>query len=203
MPKNTIEMYQNTQALKKAILSVEGMGTKAIYQNVHYYITSKGKVACAAPLGAILPFELNILEGTEEIEKCAFAQSGIRVIHLPATICTIWQSAFEDCQALQQVHIDSKNYRLRAGYTFVDCYELQCIDLRGCRSTSLPPGIFGDCMHLKEVWLAPEVNRFRANAFYQCGALEKIHLSNHPIQMDNGALHTGRNEKNIQFIYYN
>lgn len=116
-----------------------------------------------------LPGDIKILPYIEGvpvvcIEKCAFANRGIRSVELPNTIEIIESEAFKGCCILEKINFP-QNLKSIGRSAFMYCSNLSSITIPGkaCLSTS----IFFGCKNLKEVILMNGIQKIPQRCFCQ------------------------------------
>lgn len=109
-----------------------------------------------------------------EIKRAAFSGSGIESIHIPSSVASIGNSAFNGCSQLAEVTFE--NGRLETlGYTMYSMFG-SCVSLEKIELPENLTGIYGwafkDCTSLKEVIFGNNLQTIDSTAFYNCNAIE-------------------------------
>lgn len=112
-------------------------------------------------------------ESLKTIGLLAFAQSGLTSVMLPNGLETLGDSAFQDCQQLQQVSIP---YTLSAipAYAFLRCNNLATIDVP-VSIYKIGLGAFYDCSNLESIYLPDNITIIENDAFHGVPQNAEIH----------------------------
>ena len=197
MEKATTDLYNH-------ILRLQNMGTRLIYEGLHYMaltdVDGIPKVEVTKWLADTdTPQEVHLLPGTTGIAPGTFANSDLCKIYMPDTMETIWDGAFSKCYNLHEVHI-SPNVEFILDNAFEFCVRLETLDLR-CKADRLSMGCCFSCSSLKEVWLPESLELIEQDAFWECGKLTTVHIPKTGVSLSPGAFYTS--SKNlIRWEYY-
>lgn len=131
-----------------------------------------------------IPNDRNIMQiGTQAFDDC----TTVEVVHVPKTVATINERAFEGCINLREVifedsdssddiHDSALNMIYR--WAFADLPKLEVVDFTNCRSVTIARQSFANCASLKEVKGADNITTAGNFAFANCTSLEYIDISN-------------------------
>ncbi len=111
-------------------------------------------------------------ETVTEIEKSAFAASGIESVSMSDTVTAIGEGAFSNCAKLKSAVLSKGLTELKASL-FSGCSALTAISIPDSVKT-LGKGVFSGCSSLKEVKIPGEVTVIPNKAFSECAALESV-----------------------------
>ena len=111
-------------------------------------------------------------ETVKEIEKSAFASSGVESVSMPDTVTAIGEGAFSNCARLKSAVLSKNLSELKANL-FSGCCALAAISIPDSVKT-LGEGAFSGCAALKEVKIPAGVAVIPKNAFSGCAALESV-----------------------------
>ncbi len=98
--------------------------------------------------------KVTISEGTKTIGENAFSGNSLVEINIPSTVEAIQESAFETCENLETVNINTE----------------------GCKLTKIGESAFHDCGSLTAIDFPNSLKEIGKQAFNNCSTLEKIDL---------------------------
>lgn len=103
-----------------------------------------------------------------EIGSYAFANCILNQIDLPATLKTISESAFENCNNLSTITIPAEVSEIQAS-AFAGCANLQKVTLEeNTKLTSIENGVFANCVKLSKINFKEGLISIKENAFANC-----------------------------------
>ncbi len=109
-----------------------------------------------------------------KIGEEAFARSGIKELHITESVSEISGKAFENCDSLLSVEIESE--KLNVGdFAFYHCDFLEEVYMRN-GGEHIGKYAFGECRSLKNVVFSESLKSVGDFAFYNCDSLERIKM---------------------------
>ncbi len=157
IPKNTETIERNLvfddRALERIQVSDENTHFMAV-DNVLYELRDgvPFRAICYAPASA--SNTVNIEEGTEQIERVAFAYANnITTLSLPSTLKKITENAFFWCENIQELHIPDSVQSIE-NQAFAGCGLTKITVGKGLKELS--GAIFQSCQNVKEVSISKE-----------------------------------------------
>lgn len=125
--------------------------------------------------------EVIIPEGVKEIGYCAFSSAQIKKIHIPASVESISDSAFEFCDNLEEITFaKDSSLKIIHQFAFSNCSNLYSIVFPEGLET-IDYNAFYGCNMLKEVYIPSSVTKMGANVFEDCNSLKVINLAHKSI----------------------
>lgn len=109
-----------------------------------------------------------------DISPNAFCGGTFKYIHIPSSIKTIGQNAFEDCNKLEEINLPT-SLKVLDNNIFIKCASLKNIVLPS-KLEEVGEFAFGWCEKLKNIILPDTVKIIDNCAFYWCSSLEKINI---------------------------
>lgn len=100
----------------------------------------------------------------------------ITSITLPASLSSIWTSAFQDCSLLTSVSVPSSVTNIWS-YAFSGCTSLKSLALPS-GLTTINPYLCDGCTSLKSITIPSNVSQIGNNAFQNCTGLTAINIPN-------------------------
>lgn len=113
-------------------------------------------------------------ENVCSIGNYAFTSSSVNEIVFNDKVETISDSAFSDCELLENIIIPA-SVRSIGAYAFSECKKLKSAIIRA-QITRLESSSFYKCESLKSVVLSPSITTIGQKAFHDCSALTSIEL---------------------------
>ena len=162
LPDNTITNYKiysyafaNNPRIKKVVMPsvVVGIGQYAF-------------------MDCVSLTDVSISSSVGNVEKGAFARSGLTGVSLPSSVRVIAESAFEDCASLTAVAFNSGLETIDR-YAFRNCVALSSIAL-SASVTSIGEEAFSGCSSARTLTVRQNVTSVGAKAFSGCVMLNRI-----------------------------
>lgn len=137
-------------------------------------------------------------ETVTEIEKSAFAASGVESVSMSDAVNAVGEGAFSNCSKLKSVVLPKGLKELKKSL-FSGCYALEAISIPDSVKT-LGEGVFSGCAALKEVKIPGEVTVIPKNAFSGCAALEGVSIPASVTAIKEAAFDGCTALKNVTFL---
>lgn len=137
-------------------------------------------------------------ETVTEIEKSAFAASGVESVSMSDAVNAVGEGAFSNCSKLKSVVLP-KGLRELKKSLFSGCSALEAISIPDSVKT-LGEGVFSGCAALKEVKIPGEVTVIPKNAFSGCAALESVSIPASVTAIKEAAFDGCTALKNVTFL---
>ena len=137
-------------------------------------------------------------ETVTEIEKSAFAASGVESVSMSDAVNTVGEGAFSNCSKLKSVVLPKGLKELKKSL-FSGCCALEAISIPDSVKT-LGEGVFSGCAALKEVKIPGEVTVIPKNAFSGCAALESVSIPASVTAIKEAAFDGCTALKNVTFL---
>lgn len=142
-----------------------------VYASADGVLLNTGKtLLISCPIGKTGAY--TVPETVTEIEKSAFAASGVESVSMSDAVTAVGEGAFSNCSKLKSVVL-SKGLKELKSSLFSGCSALEKISIPDSVKT-LGNSVFSGCAALKEVKIPGEVTVIPKNAFYGCTALESV-----------------------------
>lgn len=137
-------------------------------------------------------------ETVTEIEKSAFAASGVESVSMSDAVNAVGEGAFSNCSKLKSVVLPKGLKELKSSL-FSGCSALEKISIPDSVKT-LGNGVFSGCAALKEVKIPGEVTVIPKNAFSGCAALEGVSIPASVTAIKEAAFDGCTALKNVTFL---
>lgn len=137
-------------------------------------------------------------ETVTEIEKSAFAASGVESVSMSDAVNAVGEGAFSNCSKLKSAVLPKGLKELKKSL-FSGCTELEAISIPDSVKT-LGEGVFSGCAALKEVKIPGEVTVIPKNAFSGCAALESVSIPKSVTAIKEAAFDRCTALKNVTFL---
>lgn len=137
-------------------------------------------------------------ETVTEIEKSAFAASGVESVSMSDAVNTVGEGAFSNCSKLKSAVLPKGLKELKKSL-FSGCTALEAISIPDSVKT-LGEGVFSGCAALKEVKIPGEVTVIPKNAFSGCAALEGVSIPKSVTAIKEAAFDGCTALKNVTFL---
>lgn len=137
-------------------------------------------------------------ETVTEIEKSAFAASGVESVSMSDAVNAVGEGAFSNCSKLKSVVLPKGLKELKKSL-FSGCSALEAISIPDSVKT-LGEGVFSGCAALKEVKIPGEVTVIPKNAFSGCAALESVSIPASVTAINEAAFDKCTALKNVMFL---
>lgn len=137
-------------------------------------------------------------ETVTEIEKSAFAASGVESVSMSDAVNTVGEGAFSNCSKLKSAVLPKGLKELKKSL-FSGCTALEAISIPDSVKT-LGEGVFSGCVALKEVKIPGEVTVIPKNAFSGCTALESVSIPASVTAIKEAAFDGCTALKNVTFL---
>lgn len=137
-------------------------------------------------------------ETVTEIEKSAFAASGVESVSVSDAVNAVGEGAFSNCSKLKSVVLPKGLKELKKSL-FSGCSALEAISIPDSVKT-LGEGVFSGCAALKEVKIPGEVTVIPKNAFSGCAALESVSIPASVTAIKEAAFDKCTALKNVTFL---
>ncbi len=137
-------------------------------------------------------------ETVTEIEKSAFAASGVESVSMSDAVNAVGEGAFSNCSKLKSVVLPKGLKELKKSL-FSGCSALEAISIPDSVKT-LGEGVFSGCAALKEVKIPGEVTVIPKNAFSGCAALESVTIPVSVTAINEAAFDKCTALKNVMFL---
>ena len=140
----------------------------------------------------------------------AFANTGLTLITLPASLTTIDNYAFESCKSLTSINLsDCTNLTTIGQSAFEGCSNLTSINLSNTQVTIIPHSTFFQCDKLAEVKLPKKLTTIKGGtpsgllgAFHCCDSLKEITFYNVPETIETFAFYGVITDDRTLTIHY-
>ena len=137
-------------------------------------------------------------ETVTEIEKSAFAASGVESVSMSDAVNAVGEGAFSNCSKLKSAVLPKGLKELKKSL-FSGCSALEAISIPDSVKT-LGEGVFSGCAALKEVKIPGEVTVIPKNAFSACTALESVSIPASVTAIKEAAFDGCTALKNVTFL---
>lgn len=137
-------------------------------------------------------------ETVTEIEKSAFAASGVESVSMSDAVNAVGEGAFSNCSKLKSVVLP-KGLKELKNSLFSGCSALEKISIPDSVKT-LGNGVFSGCAALKEVKIPGEVTVIPKNAFSGCTSLESVSIPASVTAINEAAFDKCTALKNVTFL---
>lgn len=137
-------------------------------------------------------------ETVTEIEKSAFAASGVESVSMSDAVNAVGEGAFSNCSKLKSAVLPKGLKELKKSL-FSGCSALEAISIPDSVKT-LGEGVFSGCAALKEVKIPGEVTVIPKNAFSGCTALESVSIPASVTAIKEAAFDGCTALKNVTFL---
>lgn len=137
-------------------------------------------------------------ETVTEIEKSAFAASGVESVSMSDAVNAVGEGAFSNCSKLKSAVLPKGLKELKKSL-FSGCSVLEAISIPDSVKT-LGEGVFSGCAALKEVKIPGEVTVIPKNAFSGCAALESVSIPASVTAIKEAAFDGCTALKNVTFL---
>lgn len=137
-------------------------------------------------------------ETVTEIEKSAFAASGVESVSMSDAVNAVGEGAFSNCSKLKSAVLPKGLKELKKSL-FSGCSALEAISIPDSVKT-LGEGVFSGCVALKEVKIPGEVTVIPKNAFSGCTALESVSIPASVTAIKEAAFDGCTALKNVTFL---
>lgn len=137
-------------------------------------------------------------ETVTEIEKSAFAASGVESVSMSDAVNAVGEGAFLNCSKLKSAVLPKGLKELKKSL-FSGCSALEAISIPDSVKT-LGEGVFSGCAALKEVKIPVEVTVIPKNAFSGCAALESVSIPASVTAIKEAAFDGCTALKNVTFL---
>lgn len=137
-------------------------------------------------------------ETVTEIEKSAFAASGVESVSMSDAVNAVGEGAFSNCSKLKSAVLPKGLKELKKSL-FSGCTALEAISIPDSVKT-LGEGVFSGCAALKEVKIPGEVTVIPKNAFSGCAALESVSIPASVTAIKEAAFDGCTTLKNVTFL---
>ena len=137
-------------------------------------------------------------ETVTEIEKSAFAASGVESVSMSDAVTAVGEGAFSNCSKLKSAVLPKGLKELKKSL-FSGCSALEAISIPDSVKT-LGEGVFSGCAALKEVKIPGEVTVIPKNAFSGCTSLESVSIPASVTAINEAAFDKCTALKNVTFL---
>ena len=137
-------------------------------------------------------------ETVTEIEKSAFAASGVESVSMSDAVNAVGEGVFSNCSKLKSVVLPKGLKELKKSL-FSGCSALESISIPDSVKT-LGEGVFSGCAALKAVKIPGEVTVIPKNAFSGCAALESVSIPARVTAIKEAAFDGCTALKNVTFL---
>lgn len=137
-------------------------------------------------------------ETVTEVEKSAFAASGVESVSMSDAVNAVGEGAFSNCSKLKSAVLPKGLKELKKSL-FSGCSALEAISIPDSVKT-LGEGVFSGCAALKEVKIPGEVTVIPKNAFSGCAALESVSIPASVTAIKKAAFDGCTALKNVTFL---
>lgn len=137
-------------------------------------------------------------ETVTEIEKSAFAASGVESVSMSDAVNAVGEGAFSNCSKLKSAVLPKGLKELKKSL-YSGCSALEAISIPDSVKT-LGEGVFSGCAALKEVKIPGEVTVIPKNAFSGCTALESVSIPKSVTAIKEAAFDRCTALKNVTFL---
>ena len=148
--------------------------TKIIKEDgMQYYKNDDGTYIALSPLYRSSIKEVNIKDGTTEINKYAFYYcKSLTRIEIPSSVTSIGYNAFQNCSSLTSIEIPS-NITSISDSVFQNCSSLTSIEIPS-NVKKIGISAFRDCSNLTSIKIPSSVTNIGAYAFNRCTNLNSL-----------------------------
>ena len=168
-----------------------------VYASADGVLLNTGKtLLISCPVGKTGAY--TVPETVTEIEKSAFAASGVESVSMSDAVTAVGEGAFSNCSKLKSVVLPKGLKELKSGL-FSGCSALEKISIPDSVKT-LGEGVFSGCAALKEVKIPGEVTVIPKNAFSGCAALESVSIPASVTAIKEAAFDGCTALKNVTFL---
>jgi len=141
-------------------------------------------------------------EGLKAIGEYAFRGTTIRKMHVPSTVTTIGQRAFESTPLVYLTFADNSQMNVINYYAFNNCTNLQSVDFgNNSQLTTIGERAFASCTALKNIDFGENSSLLTIGrgAFAWCYSLQTVQLPNTVTEVSYGAFQSCTSMKSIVF----
>ncbi|MBR2237477.1 MAG: leucine-rich repeat domain-containing protein [Prevotella sp.] len=141
-------------------------------------------------------------EGLKTIGEYAFRGTDIRKMHVPSTVNTIGQRAFESTPLAYLTFADNSQMNTIGVYAFNNCTSLQSVDFGdNSQLQTISERGFASCTQLKSVNFGSNsvLTTINRGAFFNCYSLQEVQLPNTVTEVWYGAFQSCTSLKSIVF----
>ena len=168
-----------------------------VYASADGVLLNTGKtLLISCPVGKTGAY--TVPETVTEIEKSAFAASGVESVSMSDAVTAVGEGAFSNCSKLKSVVLPKGLKELKKSL-FSGCSALEAISIPDSVKT-LGEGVFSGCAALKEVKIPGEVTVIPKNAFSGCAALESVSIPASVTAIKEAAFDRCTALKNVTFL---
>ena len=168
-----------------------------VYASADGVLLNTGKtLLISCPVGKTGAY--TVPETVTEIEKSAFAASGVESVSMSDAVNAVGESAFSNCSKLKSVVL-SKGLKELKSSLFSGCSALEAISIPDSVKM-LGNGVFSGCAALKEVKIPGEVTVIPKNAFSGCTSLEGVSIPASVTAINEAAFDKCTALKNVMFL---
>lgn len=168
-----------------------------VYASADGVLFNAGKtLLISCPVGKTGAY--TVPETVTEIEKSAFAASGVESVSMSDAVNAVGEGAFSNCSKLKSVVLPKGLKELKKSL-FSGCSALEAISIPDSVKT-LGEGVFSGCAALKEVKIPGEVTVIPKNAFSGCAALESVSIPASVTAIKEAAFDGCTALKNVTFL---
>ena len=168
-----------------------------VYASADGVLLNTGKtLLISCPVGKTGAY--TVPETVTEIEKSAFAASGVESVSMSDAVTAVGEGAFSNCSKLKSVVLPKGLKELKSSL-FSGCSALEKISIPDSVKT-LGEGVFSGCAALKEVKIPGEVTVIPKNAFSGCAALESVSIPASVTAINEAAFDKCTALKNVEFL---
>ena len=168
-----------------------------VYASADGVLLNTGKtLLISCPVGKTGAY--TVPETVTEIEKSAFAASGVESVSMSDAVNAVGESAFSNCSKLKSVVL-SKGLKELKSSLFSGCSALEAISIPDSVKM-LGNGVFSGCAALKEVKIPGEVTVIPKNAFSGCTSLEGVSIPASVTAIKEAAFDGCTALKNVMFL---
>ena len=168
-----------------------------VYASADGVLLNTGKtLLISCPVGKTGAY--TVPETVTEIEKSAFAASGVESVSMSDAVNAVGEGAFSNCSKLKSVVLP-KGLKELKNSLFSGCSALEKISIPDSVKT-LGNGVFSGCAALKEVKIPGEVTVIPKNAFSGCAALESVSIPASVTAIKEAAFDKCTALKNVTFL---
>lgn len=167
------------------------------YASVDGVLFNPGKtLLISCPVGKTGAY--TVPETVTEVEKSAFAASGVESVSMSDAVNAVGEGAFSNCSKLKSAVLPKGLKELKKSL-FSGCSALEAISIPDSVKT-LGEGVFSGCAALKEVKIPGEVTVIPKNAFSGCAALESVSIPASVTAIKEAAFDRCTALKNVTFL---
>lgn len=168
-----------------------------VYASADGVLFNAGKtLLISCPVGKTGAY--TVPETVTEIEKSAFAASGVESVSMSDAVTAVGEGAFSNCSKLKSVVLPKGLKELKSSL-FSGCSALEKISIPDSVKT-LGNGVFSGCAALKEVKIPGEVTVIPKNAFSGCTSLEGVSIPASVTAINEAAFDGCTALKNVTFL---